>query len=78
MRPKTSCDRQLHTVKLIPVQGPENRERVMPEVHSESGRPVLSRLVWLGLVVLTGLVLFFTLGRRTPAVVVPAGTEEHP
>jgi hypothetical protein len=41
-------------------------------------RPPTSRLVVLALVVLTGLGLFFALGRRTPAVAAPAVVEETP
>jgi hypothetical protein len=48
----------------------------MPEAPGSTGRPPIGRLILLGLVVLTGLVLFFSLGRRTPAIVAPIGTED--
>jgi hypothetical protein len=50
----------------------------MPDRTTQPSRVPLARLAWLGLVVLTGVVLFFALGRRAPQVVVPEGTEVHP
>lgn len=50
----------------------------MRDAPATPSRPSTSRLVLLGLVVLTGLGLFFALARRTPAVVTPAGIEAAP
>lgn len=51
---------------------------MMSEAPATPPRPPISRLVFLAVVVLTGLGLFFALGRRTPAVVTPAGVEVAP
>jgi hypothetical protein len=48
----------------------------MPDAPGTTGRPPIGRLILLALVVLTGLALFFSFARRTPAIVSPVGTEE--
>ncbi len=50
----------------------------MPDAPVPPPRPPISRLVMLAIVVLTGLGLFFALGRQTPAVVTPADIEQTP
>ena len=49
----------------------------MPEASRSTGRPPIGRLLFLALVVLTGLVLFFALERDAPAVVTPVGVEDR-
>jgi hypothetical protein len=51
---------------------------MMSDAPETPTRAPIGRLVLLGLVVLTGLGLFFVLGRNTPAVVTPAGVELAP
>jgi hypothetical protein len=49
----------------------------MSDAHP-TGRLPTFRLVLLGLLVLIGVVLYFTMGRQTPRVVTPASVEETP
>ncbi|HEV8356302.1 MAG TPA: hypothetical protein VGQ17_05975 [Gemmatimonadales bacterium] len=50
----------------------------MPDASASHPRLPILRLVILALVILVGLGLFFTLGRRTPAVVTPAESGVKP
>jgi len=49
----------------------------MSDAHTPTRLPAF-RLVLLGVLLLIGVVLFFTLGRRTQPVVTPASIEETP
>jgi len=75
---KASHDIEFHPVKLIPPGGSENRERMMSDPSTPRARLPLLRLTLLVVVIVAGLVLLFTVGRRTPVVVVPAGSEVRP
>jgi hypothetical protein len=75
---KTSCNSDLHAVKLIALHTAENRERTMANTPAPPARAPIGRLLLLALVILAGLGLFFAYARHTPAVVAPAGTEAQP
>jgi hypothetical protein len=49
----------------------------MSDAHTPTRLPTL-RLVLLGVLLLIGVVLYFSLGRRTQPVVTPASVEETP
>ena len=49
---------------------------MMPDAPASHTRLPIARLTLLGLLILIGLGLFFTLGRRTPVVAAPVIT--HP
>ena len=73
-----SCDRELHSVNLIPLHTSENRARTMSQAPVTRGMLPVARLVLLAIVVLAGLGLFLWLSRSTPVVVQPAGVETRP
>ena len=47
----------------------------MSDPSAPRARVPILRLTLLAIVILAGLGLFFTVGRRTPVVVAPAGSE---
>jgi hypothetical protein len=49
----------------------------MSDAHTPTRLPTF-RLVLLGVLLLIGVVLYFSLGRRTQPVVTPASVEETP
>ena len=51
---------------------------MMSDPSTPRARLPLLRLTLLVVVIVAGLVLLFTVGRRTPVVVVPAGSEVRP
>jgi hypothetical protein len=50
----------------------------MSDPSAPRARLPILRLTLLVVVIVAGLALFFTIGRRTPVVVVPAGAEVRP
>jgi hypothetical protein len=75
--PDTACHGHFHAVNLIPLHTLREPSNPMSDAPTPTRLPTF-RLVLLGVLLLIGVVLYFSLGRRTQPVVTPASVEETP